>query len=402
MLRATLALLPVALASQARAHPAPAEAPDFPATQCVTVVDRDAQKNFDIEYSLLTDDTMFGLADIPLPDAKTHQFFAVAGAVASDAVSYQVFPFRPADAEPIELPLWITVDDVKRAAHASGTVEGAMFSQSDVPDGTTLADSSALAGLWQRVTQDDARVPITLEQAKQGARWNVQDVTPGVYSIAAYIFSPPYNGWAVRPGVIKVVDGEHDMPAGTIDSIDEFVFSYQGRRVSACLDVPKGTRLDAYFNVEERPEAGWMRWISGREVESGQLDLCFHDPKPELTGSVRMRFDLTGPDGTLTTLHSADTITALQGSGPCIASDTLCCDFEGGQPGTQAGEQASGPAPGASVTGTDAGMAARAAPSPSHASSCDVAMPGAASGTRAPWIAGLAALACIKRRRARN
>ena len=200
----------------AHAHPAPAEAPDFgmPAA-CISVVDK-AQGSLDIAYTLAMDDTTFGPLDIPMPDAKTHQFFAFAGAMFSDATAYQLAPFDPAVTDPIELPLWINENDVMRAAVASADVTGAMFSPADIPQDDMLAKNAALTGRFMRITADDARVPITLAQAKTAVHWDLSGVAPGAYTFAGYIFSPPYNGWAPRPGLVKVKDAQHDVPAAVI------------------------------------------------------------------------------------------------------------------------------------------------------------------------------------------
>jgi hypothetical protein len=324
-------------------------------------------------------------------------------------VSYRVYPFSAADAQGVDLPLWITGDDIKRAAQASGTIEGAAFSQSDVPVGAVLADSAGLKGLWLRITNDEARVPITSAQAQHGVSWNLSGIAPGVYTVAGYIFSPPYNGWAIRPGVVKVVDAAQDAPAGTIDNVQEFVFSYQGRRVAACLDVPAGTRLDAYFHVEERAEAGWMQWVQGRDVSSGQLELCFHQPNPKLTGSVRLRFDLTAPDGKTTTLYSPDTMTELDGSGRCLASDTLCCDFPGATMlAASCGDAGSTDACDASAVlvaakarvdagrrGADAGVASRSA---AHAG-CSAVWSPTGSPTPLAWLVAVVVRIAARRRR---
>lgn len=303
---------------------------------CISVIDKTQQSSLDVTYTLAMDDTTFGAFDIPMPDAKTHQFFAFAGAMFSDATAYQLAPFDPAVSDPIELPLWINTNDVMRAAVASTDVSGAMFSAADIPQDEMLAKNAALSGRFMRITADDARVPITLAQAKTAVHWDLTDVMPGAYTFAAYIFSPPYNGWAPRPGLVKVKDAQHDVPAAVIDPINDFVFSYQGRKLSACVDAPSGTQLAVAVRFEEHPELGYIDALPARETSTGPVALCLRNPMPELSGSLRVRFTLTAPDGTGTAQYSPDHITALSGQGDCVESDTVCCDFEPAMPADHA------------------------------------------------------------------
>jgi hypothetical protein len=321
------ALLCVTYPSNVFAHAAPAVPPEFVPGDCITVVDKSTQSSVDLSYTIAFDDVVFGPGDIRLPDSKTHQFFAFAAGVSPRGFEYNVNRFDTPGADPIPLPKWITVDEVKRAAKAAGGVDGTTFTTADVPPGAVLDSLPELFGLWQRITPDDARVPITIEQAKTAVRWDLGDVAPGLYSIAAYIFSPPFNGWAIRPGLIKVVEGPDAAPAVVIDQVREFVFAYQGRQVKACIDALDASRIRGYMRVEERPEAGWIEWLKDTPVDGDSLSLCFHNPRPELTGSVRLRFDIVDPKGRMTSVYSSDTITALDGDGECVPSDTLCCDF---------------------------------------------------------------------------
>jgi len=322
------ALLCVTCPSIVYAHAAPAVPPEFVPGDCITVVDKSTQSSFDLSYTIAFDDVVFGPGDIQLPDSKTHQFLAFATGVSPRGFEYDVNRFDTPGADPIPLPKWITVDDVKRAASAAGGVDGTTFTTADVPQGAVLDGMPELEGRWYRITPDDARLPITMEQAKSAVRWDLSDVPPGLYTIAAYVFSPPFNGWAIRPGLIKIVDGPDAAPAVVIDQVREFVFAYQGRQVKACIDALDASRIRGYMRVEERPEAGWIEWLKDTPVDGDSLSLCFHNPRPELTGSVRLRFDIVDPKGRMTSVYSSDTITALDGDGECVPSDTLCCDFQ--------------------------------------------------------------------------
>jgi hypothetical protein len=315
-------------AEPAAAHPQAAEGPSFEVSECVTVVDKSAVLGLHIPYTLPFDDTEIGFADIPLPDAKTHQFFAFRGAVHSNALFYEVWPFDLAR-DPTLIPDWVTVDDVRRSAEASSSAEGVTSSQVDVPATGVLENIAELSGAWSPITGYQARVPITMEQARMGAHWDILSVPPGLYTVAGYVFSPPYNGWKIRPGLVKIVEGGSDFPAAVIEPVNEFVFPHQGRRVRACLDTPAGTRLAAYFRVEAQAGATWLPWLAEREVATGALELCFNNPNSDVTGDIRLRFDLTAPDGATGSFVTPDKLTALSGSGRCVATESICCDFAG-------------------------------------------------------------------------
>jgi hypothetical protein len=310
----------------ARAHEAPAEPPQFFADDCITVVDSDEQGALDIAYAVAFDDTVLTQGDIPVDDAKTHQFFAFRGMLFPQGFGHELFAFDPELPDAITLPLWITSDDVKRAAQANGAGSGTTFSESDVPADTLLEKHPRLQGRWLRVTADDARVPITIAQSLHGVHWELAGVPPGLYTVAGYIFSPPYNGWAVRPGLVAIVAGGEPVLAAVLEPVHETVFAYEGRRVRACVLAPEGTTLRVYVRVQERPELGWLPWKGERPLQAGRLELCIRNPRGDVSGSVRLRFDLQAPDGSATTVYSPDTFTALAGAGTCTPSETICCE----------------------------------------------------------------------------
>ena len=314
----------------AHAHPAAAAAPEFPAAECVATIDKSQQELYALSYVNPADDTALTEGDIPLPDAKTHQFFAFRGALAVYGQGYTFRTFGDAAAKPVELPLWITHADVQRAAAASAKLMGSMLPQawSDLPDEAVMETFAPLQDQWLRMMPDNKRVPILERQTLIPVHWRLSDVPVGVYTLAGYIFSPPYNGWAIRQGVVKIRDAQHDPPAGQIAGITDTVFSYQGRKVSACLDVPEGTRLDGYYLQEDQPDSDWQSWFQDRPATTGQLGLCFHSKRTDLSGSVRLRLVLRAPDGTSTVLHASDTLTWLQGKGRCEETNTQCCEFD--------------------------------------------------------------------------
>jgi hypothetical protein len=314
----------------AYAHEATAEAPDFAEPECVVVIE--AGEELSIPYTVALDDTELMVGDIAVSDAKTHQFFAFRGALHPREGTYELYAFEPATpgSPAPRLPAWISRDDVKRAAAASGVADGTGFSEDLVPDSEVLVDNAAFDGLWLRITADEERVPITQTQAALGARWQLEDATPGLYTIAGYIFSPPFNGWMSRSGIVKVLGAGSELPAAVVAPTRDIVRGSQGRRVTACVDAPAGTHVRGDYTFAERPEEGYQPFLAERPLRAeelqGELELCFANPRPELSGSVRIRLTLSTPDGATTLAYAPDTLTVLAGDAVCSADEQgKCC-----------------------------------------------------------------------------
>lgn len=378
----------------AAAHPAAAESPTFLDAPCVIVADKREQTQLDIQYSVMFDDTTIDPGDIPVSDAKTHQFFALTGTIYQVGIDDIYIPFTDTDGKGEVFPLWITHNDVQRSAAAVEMASGVSPTQTDLPPARVLETRADFNGQWLRITQDNSRRPITTTQALLPVRWQLAEVPAGVYTVAGYVFSPPYNAWAARKGVVKISDGEHNPAAGALLPVNEVVFAYQGRRVQGCVDVPDDTKLDAFYYVEEKPELGWVPWVQDKPIQTGDQELCFHLERTDLVGSMRIRWDLRPPDGPVTSLRSKDTFTWLPGSGECKSSDTHCCDFATGAPEK--------PDAGAAV---DAGPAIDAGkpekPAAASSGGCNVTT-AVASDHVAAWYVLAIATAAYRRGRARR
>jgi hypothetical protein len=254
---------------------------------------------------------------------------------------------------------------------------GVTQDQTDLPAEAVLESRRDLEGLWLRITADDARRPITRVAARMPVVWDLSDVAPGVYSVLGYVFSPPFNAWVRRAGVVKVKDGERDPLAGELAGIMEAVFSYQGRRVRGCLDVPSGSKLSAFYFAEDKPELGWLPWLTEQPVVSGEQSLCLHLDRSDIVGSIRVRWDLHAPDGeVVTSVRSRDTLTWLQGKGTCKESEQFCCDFPGAvteppPPEAAAGQAGLGGALGTGGATGSAGSVADAAETPRRGAAAD-------------------------------
>jgi hypothetical protein len=327
MLFAFAALAP----TRAAAHPAPATPPTFAPGACITVVDTREQQALQLAYDVAVDDDIFAEGEIQLPDAKTHQFFSFAGLVAKNpsADGYQLFPFDAAIDQPLALPLWLDQSDVNRAAAAVRPVDMLDFTASQVQPGDVLALRSDLASHVRAITSSTERVPITKRQAEKGVHWDLRALLPGLYSVVGYVFSPAYNDWAARAGIIKVVDGKSAVPAAVIEPIDKTVFAGQGRRVRGCVDAPVGSTLSAWVRAEDQPNAAWEAWLAQKPLaeigKDGSFELCFSNQAPGRSGVLRVRIEVTAPDGQRSAAYSSDTLLAVPTPAACTASEDTCC-----------------------------------------------------------------------------
>lgn len=384
-------------ARTAHAHPGPAETPEFGPPECITVVDTRQTQVYPIQYFLGFDDTAPEPDHISLADAKTHQFYALRGQLYANDPDYVMYPFEPALPVPVQMPLWIDQDDLTRSEQANTPMIAPDFSAAAI-GGDTLQQRMDMTGQWQLVTQ--TRVPITVGQSRAGARWDLRTVQPGVYQIVAYVFSPPYNAWEPRPGVIKIRDGVHDVPAVTVDPVDASLFAGQGRKITGCVNAPSGSQLRAWYRSADEPAAPWQIWAT-EPLEDGaqRFELCYRNPLPGKSGIFHMRVSALSPGGEESAAYALDQLTLLAKQAPCVESAKLCCDAaQPAPPMAAAIENAT-----AAVQPLAAGAAAPAVASPraapTAANGCTVTQP---LGARDGWpvaVPLLYALVCARRRR---
>ena len=339
----------------AYAHPVPALPPDFGTPECITVVDKRTSETVPLDYLVGYDDVMEEPDHIPVADQKTHQFFAFRGQLTGQDPSYHYWPFDPTMAPQIPMPVWINQADLL-ACDAKNTPEIAPQFSSMVIGTDTLSDRPELANQWLDVRQ--MRVPITERQALMGLPWSVASVPAGVYQVVGYIYSPPFNAWEARPGVIKVIDGTRDVPAVTVSSIDAMLFEGQGRKISGCVNAQPGTELRAFYRATDTPNAPWEMWATTPVDDTGKYELCYRSPRPGFAGILQMQIVAVGPDGEQTAAYAPDNLVVVASSAGCTESAKLCCDANATQPAAAGSGAAGSIAPaapsdmGAAGTGT--------------------------------------------------
>lgn len=385
----------------AHAHFGPAEPPDFGLPDCMMVVDKLATPTVQLTYDLGFDDTEPEIGHIIIRQSKTHQFFAFRGEVIQALPRFEYRPFATGAVS--LLPLWYDQSDLQTADAANDPAINPDFHALNIGD-NVLVQRMDLAGQWFPISD---RVPITIEQSSRGITWDLTNVEPGVYQVVSYTFSPPFNDWQPRPGVIKVVAGGDNPPAVTVDSIDAITYSGQGRRVTGCVDAPAGSSVSASYRLdtEEDVEANWHPWTGATPIANGKLDLCFGSPDPALSGMVHLRVSVKAPDGRQTFAVAPDPLVIIGMPEACVPSETQCCMFSpppmaaAAGPAGNTGTMTSGQlAAGSGAAG--AAAVQPAAPSAPAADGCSLVSRSERSGASSLFV--LAACLWFVRRRVRR
>jgi hypothetical protein len=318
-------LLTGLIASTALAHPSPAEPPAFFAADCIIVVDKRAQASWHLDYAVVTDDIEAELDHVSLADSKTHQFFALSGTLFERATTQEILLFDDDDGVVRPMPTWLSSDDVMRTAAGVKPEDMTSFAADQVAAQDILESDPVLSSAVRPLVAGTARVPITGDAASAGVTWDLTDVPPGAYQIAAYIFSPPYNGWVARPGLIKVVDGALDTeapPAVMLESVAGRVFAGQGRRVRGCVDAPEGSTLEVSKRAQAEVAGAFEPWMM-LPVSNGAFELCLDNDG--LSAALELRVEVRTPQGLLAATQSSDAISLFSNAAACVESELLCC-----------------------------------------------------------------------------
>lgn len=366
--------------------------PTFVETECITVVDKRLTSSIVLPYVVDVDDVLPEDGHIGLADSKTHQFFAFRGEVVPQLPSYELRPHDPATSLPLLLPTWIDRDDLERAEAANLPTIAPDFRAADVGD-DLLQTRSDLAQLWLAIEPGEARVPITMEQAMRGVRWDVSAVPPGLYQVAGFTFSPPYNGWEPRPGWIKIIDDTQALPAVTVDAVDASLFDGQGRRISGCVNAPEGSTLRAWLSLEGAADPSWRPFAERVPVTGESFELCLHSPQAGLAGMARVRVAITAPDGAESVAYAPDRLVLIGTPAACTPSLSVCCEA---QPLPEPAKSPSA-TPGEGMMRQAAGAHAPASPvspQPMAAGPSDCAVTRVRGGVGGAWL-GVGWLLCV-------
>lgn len=316
--------------------------------ECITVVDKRTTPSLALDYINGFDDVAEEPDHIPVPEQKTHQFFAFRGQVSGSDPEYFYWPFDPMLAPRARMPIWIDQGDLQECAAKNTPMIAPDFSPEKIGR-ETLTDRPDMLNQWLDVRQ--MRVPITERQALLGLSWPLADVAAGVYQVVGYIYSPPYNAWEARPGVIKVIDGTRDVPAITVNSVDAMLFEGQGRKITGCVNAPAGSEIKAYYRDTATPGAAWSMWESQPVGDSGKFELCYRSPMPGYAGIVEVQVIAVSPEGEQTAAYAPDQLVIVPSSAKCTPSAKFCCDESAAAAGA-AGAAASSVSMSATSAGT--------------------------------------------------
>lgn len=246
----------------------------FTGVPCLQTVTRGDVVHFD--YSVPFEDTE--LTADELPDSRRMQMFAFAK---------QRFDFA--------FPVWITQAEFDRA-DANGDV-----TREFGPEDTLETSTRWPADTWLRITPDDARVPITFEQAAMGFSWDTAAATPGTWLVAVYTWEPENNLWSPRFGAVRIEapgDPESAGPTVFLPREDGLLADRAEPLVlTGCVEAPAGSTLTASWGtIEGIDEPEWVPFLEDEPVESGELSLDFQAPA-EAGSTVKLRLEITDPAG---------------------------------------------------------------------------------------------------------
>jgi hypothetical protein len=274
--------------------------PEFGDVPCLLVVDRSTDPVFHIEWTILEPDPNPDLPDDAIgpdevPNSRRHQFFAFGS---------QYF----------QLPKWITQADVDAAAAADALFDPGTLLAEDI-----LETAPNWSGpQWSRINADDARIPITFENADAGLDWDTSGVPAGTYVIAGYVWEPRFNDWSNRLGAIKVVDGADPAdvgPAGYVQRTPDLTLD-PGDTVTlgACVDAMPGTTYEvdwAEFSFAD--ELDWQPISGPLPVDGDEVEFEYEAPTCTDGGPVRVRVTLTDPEGRSYVAYTPDIIAVFPG-----------------------------------------------------------------------------------------
>ena len=310
---------------------------------CLERVDRSSNPVLHFSYAIPHEDTERTPDEVE--DSRTHQFFA--------------FCRRKHALE--HLPNWITWADVEAARES-----GALTDEVVVGDEDVLETNSKWAGCWSKITPDDERRPITQAMADQGVDWDTTGLEPGGYTIYGYTHHPPLSPWYIRPGVVKVHDGNPDAAgpvAATFPGSDPDIVVYNGATViiEGCIDSALPAMVSGYYALGQAGEPNWVPFAENQSVAGDVFTLELF-AAPDIAGrSSIIRIDVTDPSSRERTTYMDEFVIVLEGTDPNACRDEGGgfiagpeCDDDGQEPtGGEGTGGDSSTATGGPVDGTD-------------------------------------------------
>lgn len=384
---AACASLPGAALASNMTHPrTPVLWEDVP---CLTLHDRSADPILHLPYGIPFEDLEITMDEVP--DSRTHQFFAFCR------------PHHPQDF----LPTWITEADVA-AAIAVGIIEPGEVETDDI-----MALSPAWTDCWFRINADDERRPISDAMADAGVEWDTAAVPAGVYTIDGYTYEPEFNIWYLRPGVVKVHDGDpHAVgPAAAISTGELTPYRDDEVLIEGCVHAVPETTFTVYWaeTVMDVETMEWVEYLTDQPLAGPDFAFPFSAPEALWGETGLIRVDFTDPQGRTYTAYQADPLLVIDNDNPADCDDggfvAGACGTSSGDGGSSTGD--AGTSTGTGSTGTDTAAGSTGTGGGSGPGQDDLLEGARGCGCRttddgAPGLVVLAIVAPVLRRRRRR
>ena len=311
-----VALVPSIAGASNMTHPrTPVLWEDVP---CMTLHDRSAGATFHLPYSIPFED--LEVTPDEVADSRRHQFFAYCR------------PHHPQDF----LPTWITGADVQAAADKMLLMVETVEQQDILESNTNWTDC------WFRINEDADRRPISQSNADEGVDWDTTGIPAGGYTLYGYTYEPVFNVWWLRPGVMKLHDGDPDAvgPVGAISTGELTPYRNETVTLDGCIDALDGTTFDVSYALVTPDPPEWLDYDQGLAIDGDAFSFDFTPPADLAGQSGMIRVVFTDPQNRTYTTYQADNILVIDADDPEACSEggsfigTPCSDSSGSDSGS--------------------------------------------------------------------
>jgi MYXO-CTERM domain-containing protein len=380
---ALCALLPGLARASNMTHPrTPVLWNDVP---CMTLHDRSQGATVHLPYEIPFED--LEITPDEVADSRRHQFFAFCR------------PHHPQNF----LPSWITADDVQAAA------DKMLLMVETVEPDDILENTTQWQDCWYRINEDADRRPIDQQHADQGIDWDTAGLPAGAYTLYGYTYEPVFNVWWLRPGVLKLHDGDPDAvgPVGAVSTGELTPFRDETSTIEGCVDAIAGTTYTVYWALVTADEPEWVEYQADIAIDGDAFAFDFLPPA-ELAGQSGMiRVDFKDPMQREYTTYQADNLLVINSDNPEACDDggsfigSPCSDSSGTSAGDSGDSGTGAGTGGSSDAGTGMGTTApmQTGDDGNDPKGCACASETAPSSWS--WLFALAGLTIARRRRAR-
>ncbi len=261
---------------------------------CMTLHDRSQGATFHLPYAIPFED--LEVTPDEVADSRRHQFFGFCR------------PHHPQDF----LPTWITDADVQSAA------DKMLLEISTVEEDDILEHNPEWTDCWFRINTDAERREISQENADAGVDWDTTDVPAGVYTLYGYTYEPVFNVWWLRPGVMKLHDGDADAigPAAAISTGELTPYRDETVTLEGCVDALEGTTFAVSWALVSAEEPEWIDYEGGLAIDGDAFSFDFTPPADLAGQSGMIRVVFTDPMDREYITYQADNILVIDADNP--------------------------------------------------------------------------------------